>query len=82
MSQYTKQNALHKIKGYHILRPGESDCDQAAFDRAKAETIENLSEDLQAVRDIQFGDFIDSYGDRTRCWTRSADGALLLSPFH
>jgi hypothetical protein len=57
MSQYTKQNAIHKILGYHILRPGETKQSQEAFDRAKAETIENLSNDLQAVRDMTFDKF-------------------------
>lgn len=57
MSRYTKGNAAWKIKGYHILRPGETKQSQEAFDRAKAETIENLSKDLQAVRNITFDEF-------------------------
>jgi hypothetical protein len=59
MDRYTKENAIHQIKGYYFLRPSEvGGVSQAAFDRAKGECIENLSRDLQVVQDIQFADFI------------------------
>jgi hypothetical protein len=51
MAQNQRQNAIHKIDGYYLPRPGESH--PKAFDRAKQQTIEQLRSDLENVEEIE-----------------------------
>ena len=51
MTRYQLQNAIDKIKGYHIPRPLEPI--ESSFARAKVETIAQLKLDLADVEAIE-----------------------------
>lgn len=61
MTQSERQNAIHKIDGYYLPRPGESN--QKAFARAKQQTIEQLRSDLKDVEEIA-ADTLLKYKDK------------------
>lgn len=55
MDQYQQMNAVEKIEGYLIPRPGEEM--PAAFERAKAECLRHLRDQVTHVESITVDQF-------------------------
>lgn len=56
MDQYQQMNAVEKIEGYLIPRPNEEL--PAAFERAKAECLKHLREQVGHVENITVEQFV------------------------
>jgi len=50
MTQIQRENAIHRIRGYFLPKPGESN--EAAFARAKEETLTNMRRDVADVEAV------------------------------
>jgi len=62
MNQIQRKNCAEKIEGYLVPRPGESS--EAAFSRAKRETIIAYQNFIENLYELSFDNFLAVYPNR------------------
>lgn len=55
-TRYSQENTAHRIDGYLFKRPQEMN-NKPAFDRAKAELIKNLQNNIDEAKEMSYEEF-------------------------
>jgi len=55
-TRYSQENTAHRIDGYLFKQPQEEG-NRPAFDRAKAELIQNLQKNIDEAKEMSYEEF-------------------------